>query len=512
MAPAAIRNIDMPIPILLRLQGSRAADASRGSDRNPAAVACWKRELAMRRLTLLFIILSAVAASAAAASSGQLLVVQDDARMLGQPDATASEFRSLGADVVKIQLYWADVAPGGRTKPAGFDGSDPASYHWGSYPGAVNAIRAAGMRPYLSLGGRAPRWATRGGGRPGTSRPNAKEFRLFAQAAGRQFSNVHIWSMWNEPNLYSWLSPQRKNGVPQSPSIYRALYLGGHAGLVDSGHGGDSVLLGELMPRGGTSARKIRPLAFLRELVCLDSHYRQYRGRAARRRGCHRVRRIPTSGLAYHPYTLPSGPRGGERTDDAAIGQLDRVVRTLDALGRRVKLPRRLPLWITEFGYQTQPPDPIFGVSLKRAAGFMDVSEWIAFGNRRVKSYSQYTLFDDAPLSGGRLFQRWSTWQSGLRFHDGRAKPHVYGAFRLPFLVRSLGGDAVDLFGGGRGGPGAVARIEAKVRGRRYRSVASVPVNEAGYFRQILRLKEAYRQTFRVTLGGISRTRRPVAP
>src|SRR5215217_5099901 len=131
MAPVAIRNIDMPIPILLRLQGGRAADASRGSDRNPAAHACWKRELAMRRLTLL------------------LLILQDDARMLGQPDATASEFGSLGADVVKIQLYWADVAPAGRNKPAGFDGADPASYHWNTYPAAVNAILAAGMRPYL---------------------------------------------------------------------------------------------------------------------------------------------------------------------------------------------------------------------------------------------------------------------------------------------------------------------------------------------------------------------------
>jgi hypothetical protein len=266
------------------------------------------------------------------------------------------------------------------------------------------------------------------------------------------------------------------------------------------------------MPRGGTSSQKIRPLAFLREMVCLDGHYRQYRGSAARRRGCGKIGRIPTTGLAYHPYTLPSGPRGGERHDDAAIGQLDRVVKTLNALAKRGKLPRRLPIWLTEFGYQTRPPDPVFGVSLKRAAGFMDLSEWIAFRNKRVASYSQYTLFDDAPRPGGRPFQRWSTWQSGLRFHDGSQKPHVYEAFRMPFLVRSLGGNAVELFGGGRGGPGAIARVEAKLPGHRYRSIASVPVNEAGYFRQLLPLKQAYRQTFRLKLGGITRTTRPVAP
>jgi len=465
----------------------------------------------MRRLTLLFLILSALGAPAAAASGGQLLIMQDNARILGQPDATASEFRSLGADVVKLQLLWGDVAPGGRRKPEGFDGSDPSAYHWGSYPGAVNAILAAGMRPYISLGGQAPKWATRGGGRAGTARPNADEFRQFAQAAGRQFSNVHIWSMWNEANLYSWLSPQRKNGVPQAPSIYRKLYLAGHAGLSDTGHGGDRILLGELMPRGGNSPKKIRPLAFLRELVCLDGDYRQYRGRAAKLRGCGKVGQIPTSGLAYHPYTLPSGPRHSELRDDASIGQLDRVVRTLDTLGRRGKLPRKLPLWITEFGYQTQPPDPVFGVGLKRAAGFMDVSEWIAFRNPRVASYAQYTLFDEAPRTGGRLFARWATWQSGLRFHDGRAKPRVYEAFRMPFLVRSLGSNAVELFGGGRGASG-VARVEAKLPKRRYRVVASPSVNEAGYFRQLLPLKQAYRRTFRVTLGGITRTTRPVAP
>jgi hypothetical protein len=182
------------------------------------------------------------------------------------------------------------------------------------------------------------------------------------------------------------------------------------------------------------------------------------------------------------------------------------------ALARRGKLPRRLPLWITEFGFQTRPPDPIFGVKLKRAAAFMDISEWIAFRNRRVASYSQYTLVDAPPKRGGRPFLRWSTWQAGLRFADGRKKPRVYGAFQLPFLVRSLGPDAVELFGGGRGGPGASARVEAKVRGGRYRSVANVPVNDAGYFRRIIRLKGAYRQTFRVTLGGLSRTKRPVAP
>jgi hypothetical protein len=79
----------------------------------------------------------------------------------------------------------------------------------------------------------------------------------------------------------------------------------------------------------------------------------------------------------------------------------------------------------------------------------------------------------------------------------------------MPFLVRSLGPDVVELFGGGRTGSGPVATIEAKTPGHRYRSIASVPVNADGYFSKVVRLKKAYRHTFRLRLGGLTRTKQP---
>src|SRR5215217_3065663 len=464
----------------------------------------------MKRLTLIFVVLAALAAPAAQASDRQLLIGQDHHAMLGQPEATAQQFAALGTDVVKIQLYWSDVAPLGRRKPAGFDAADPASYHWNTYPAAVNAIIAAGMRPYISIGAHAPRWASNGRGRAGTGRPSAKEFGLFAQAVGRQFPNVHIWSMWNEPNLFSWLSPQRKRGVPQSPSIYRRLYLAGHAGLRATGHGADRILIGELMPRGGNSSRKIRPLDFLREMVCLDRNYRQYRGAEARARGCTKVGRLPTSGLAYHPYTLRGGPAVNDGPGDAAIGQLGRVTKTLNAIARRGKLPRRLPLWITEFGYQTRPPDPYQGAPLKRAAAFMDESEWIAFRNSRVATYSQYTLYDDPPRPGSGPL-KWSSWQAGLRFRDAKKKPYVYDAFRLPVFVRTLSANRVEVFGGRRTLSSGTAQIESNAGGASYRLLGSVEVNEAGYFRRVFKVNGAAQRKYRVTLDGITRVKSPVA-
>jgi hypothetical protein len=465
---------------------------------------------AMKRLTITIAMLLAVgvAAPAADASSKQLMVMQDDGRVRSAPDATLDEFASFGVDVVKLNVYWDEVAPSGRRKPAGFDGANPASYDWGTYDAAVQAILAHGMQPYISLGGHAPAWATGKRGRAGTNRPDTKDFRLFAQAAGQRYPDVDIWSIWNEPNLYSWLSPQRSKGIPLSPSIYRGLYLAGRGGLIDGGHADDTFLIGELMPRGGPSQKKVRPLEFLREMACLDSNYRQYHGAAARKRDCRKVGRFPTAGLAYHPYTPPAGPNHREGPDDAAIGQLGRVRSTLDALARRGKLPRRLPIWITEFGFQTKPPDPLQGVSLRRAASFMDKSEWIAFRNSRVATYSQYTLVDDAPRPGGGPL-RWSSWQAGLYFGNGKRKRHVYDAFRFPLFVRSLSGNRVEIFGGLRSASSGTAQIESKRSGGSYRSLGSASVNQAGYFRRVFQVSGASRRTYRVTLGGRSRVKSP---
>jgi hypothetical protein len=160
---------------------------------------------------------------------------------------------------------------------------------------------------------------------------------------------------------------------------------------------------------------------------------------------------------------------------------------------------------MTEFGYQTKPPDPIFGTPIKRAASFMDESEWIAFRNPRVASYSQYTLYDDPPRSGSGPL-RWSTWQAGIYFASGKRKPYVYKAFRLPVHVRKLSGNRVEIFGGRRL-PGETATVEAKAPGGSYKSLGSVAVNQAGYFRRVFKVKSAARSKYRVTIDGVSRVK-----
>ncbi|HEX6739628.1 MAG TPA: hypothetical protein VF310_15215 [Vicinamibacteria bacterium] len=458
---------------------------------------------------------------AASASRGQLTVMQDDGLLYRSGPATRAatldEFRALGADVVKVQVYWNEIAPGGSTKPSGFDATNPAGYSWDEYDEIVRGAVARGMQPYLVLGNRAPRWASRKGGRHnGTYRPSAKELALFAQAAGTRYSGgyaglprVSIWSIWNEPNLSSWLAPQRaRGGTPLSPSIYRNLYLAGHKGLVASGHAGDRILLGELAPRGRGSS-KVPPLTFLREVACLNSRYRPYRGRAAKARGCpSKLGRIPTSGIAYHPYT-PSqgGPRARIHSDEASIATLSRISRVADRMARRGRLSRGARIWVSEFGFQTNPPDP-FQNPIRKVPGYMDESEWRAFHNGRVASYSQYTLTDDR-LNRGSIFVRYAGFQMGLRFSSGRAKPGVYNAFRLPAFVRLLSGNRVELFGGLRTSPGAEALISSRRRGGKYTVLARAKLNSAGYFDLVRRVPAASRRTYKIQIGSFSRTKSP---
>jgi outer membrane receptor for monomeric catechols len=77
----------------------------------------------------------------------------------------------------------------------------------------------------------------------------------------------------------------------------------------------------------------------------------------------------------------------------------------------------------------------------------------------------------------------------------------------MPLFVRSLGGNRVEVFGGLRSASGGSARIESKAPGGSYRSRGSASVNSAGYFRSTLRVTNAVKHTFRVTLDGRSRTK-----
>ena len=465
-------------------------------------------------IPLAMLVLAALPAIAAA-SWNQHAVFQDDHNLLERGDAarerTLDELRALGVDVVKAQLTWADVAPRGRHRPAGFVAADPATYPgWARYDALVRDAQARGMSVMLALSPPYPGWATaRRGDRVGVDRPSPSAFGSFAEAAGRHFPTVDIWTIGNEPNHPGFLYPQAtRRRVPFAPHRYRALVREAVAGLHRSGHAGNTILFGELLPIGKSRyfrKNTIKPLRFIREFFCLDSNWRPFHGRAASLRGCQRYRPITgVTGFAYHPYTRPNGPRGREpSSDDATIRSYGRIARALDIARSKGRIDGpRLPIWNTEFGFQSNPPDR-FQTKLSRIPAFMAESElWISLRNDRVASFSQFTMTDTPVRSSGDVF---GTWQGGLRFADGRPKKDVYDGYRLPIFVRLLGPGAVEVWGAARpGGAGAVVQVQERPAGGKFSNLGAplTVENARGYFRARFEISKAAQRRYRFVYDG----------
>jgi hypothetical protein len=254
------------------------------------------------------------------------------------------------------------------------------------------------------------------------TRPSSTRFRRFVTAVGRRYGEqIDYWSIWNEPNHPGFLAPQYVHGRPYSPRIYRQLYRAGRDGLEASGNERDRVLMGETAPRGNSHV--VAPLDFVRGSLCLTSSYH-------RRKRCGA---LDVDGWAHHPYTTSKGPWFvSRRRDDVTIGTLSRLTRALDRARRAHAVRKRVDLYLTEFGVQSEP-DPISGVSETRQAEYRSISELIAYRNPRVRAFSQYLMRDDLPRAGSAS-ERYGGFESGLRHSDGDTKL-AYDGFRLPLVA-----------------------------------------------------------------------------
>ena len=453
-------------------------------------------------------------------------------------EATFSILRGLGVDRVRVSVLWRLLAPAptSRTRPAfGAGGaSDPAAYPaaaWDRYDRIVSAARRNGMELLFSVTAPGPFWASSDPARGDpVLDPSASDFGAFVTAVGRRYSGtypderpsvapppgglpllgpppppaqppaeplprVRLWSIWNEPHQPGWLRPQAQRiggrTIPASPRVYRGLQDAGFAGLAASGHGADEVLLAETAPRGAlqpSSATPMRPLLFIRELYCLDKRLKPYTGGAARARGCPvdaagRRRFVSdhpglfrSAGWAHHPYGLEVSPSTPDRQpDQVTLAVLPRLTSTLDRIFSRYRVNRRLPVWLTEYGYQTDPPDPIIGVSWPRQAAWLNEADYIAHRYRRVRSVAQFLLLDDGPNravppSDPRYYG--STFQSGLVTLEGVRKP-AFAAYQRAIHAspsRVRGGESVRLYGQlrpARNGAPLTADVEFRPSGSR---------------------------------------------
>ena len=431
--------------------------------------------------------LALLAPAAASADRTAELSIMDDQLLLGETQAELDRdlaiFRSLGVDRLRVSAFWNQVAPdrNSRTKPAGFDGKNPDDprYAWAPVDRVVRSAVRHGLGVMISISMPAPIWATPRTRLPNPAwKPSVPEFADFSEAVARRYAGLaDRYGISNEPNQPSWLQPQSDGKGPFAPHHYRHMVVASYP-RIKAFDPESIVLVGELASSGreGRGARvNTRPLLFYRRMACRNARYRPVRtGR------CKGFKQIPADAIGHHPYQLLTSPfRHSTHRYDAAINDSRRLLRVIDRLTRlrafRPGLGRRLNAYYTEFGYQTNPPDPFAGVSLSAQRRFLQQSAYVAYRSPRVKEINQFRLSDGSITGAG--VGRFREFQSGLLFRNRSKKP-AYHIFPNPFVIRGN-----RFWGQVRPGQSHTVRVDHKRRRRgRYRLVAQVLTNGMGYF------------------------------
>jgi|HubBroStandDraft_6_1064221.scaffolds.fasta_scaffold136825_2 hypothetical protein len=402
---------------------------------------------------------------------------------------TLAQLQSLGVKALRVELYWANVAPGAHsTKKPSFEASNPGSYDWGDYDPLLAEAKRLKWQVLLTVTSPVPEWATAGHDDKNlVTRPDDQDFEEFMTAVGKHYgSEVSLYAIWNEPNHPAFLRPQFKsNGTPASPLIYRGLFEAGYEGLKAAGISSPKVLMGETAPFGydkvnvrreGSRAllHDVAPLAFLRETLCLNSKYRRSSTCGA----------LPAYGFADHAYTTGAGPNyRPPEADDVTIGVLSRLSSAIAKAAAAHAIPRRIPIYLTEFGIQSYPNHEL-GVPLAKQAEYDAISEKIAWSNPDVAAFSQYLLRDD-PLGGppgSSVHGGFVGFQTGLETVNGTRKPLYFG-FPVPLVV-SRRGHGFSLWGLIRPAQGATTlKVLVEPKGsKKYRTLKLVHTNSLGYW------------------------------
>ncbi len=476
--------------------------------------------------------------SPASASTGQLTILQDTS-FLTSPLTALPQARALGARTIRVTVSWYRMAPNAASaRKPNFDASNPNAYpaaKWAPYDALVQQARQQGLSVALQVTGGAPRWAE-GKDAPAVYRrtpddawrPNATLYGQFVHAVAKRYDGhfqpsdskavlpaVRFWSFWNEPNFGTDLGPQTTNGstVPVAPTLYRSLLNAAWKAMQQTGHGGDTRLIGELDPLGNAlrkpghpgplpgTTRVTAPLSFVRALYCVDSDRRRLTGSAARLSGCpttasaSRAFRsqnpalFSATGFAVHPYSFKQAPDASPSSVNgnyATFPVLNRFIAVLDGATKAYRSGKHYSIYNDEFGYITRPPAGPGYPSQAQAAMELNEAEYLSYKNRRVASYDQYLINDPTSTRSNPT----PGFNTGLYTSSGQPKATL-AAFRLPVWLPATtikAGARTEIWGGARPATMAVnaptVEIQMQKRGHgAWTTIQTVRVSTAtGYF------------------------------
>ncbi len=357
----------------------------------------------MQRMILFAAIAMLVATSATAASAAPRMPIgfYDDNSFRWAPDVNKNLIaaENAGSSVIHVTADWSQMAPTRPTVPE--NGDDPA-YRIGDLDALVENASRYGLQVMVNISG-APKWAN--GGQPSNHPPTRlSTLTTFAHMLARRYNGyskhgwVGRWSVWNEPNLELFLTPQFSGGKIVSPATYAKIYLAARAGI-KSGNPQALVAVGETSNRGrdkpvpGVSG-SVAPATFARLLAQAAPN-------------------LPFDAYATHPY--PTDPFLGPTQKVAWPNvTMTRITQFGESLEKWFH--RRVPIWITEYGEQTKP-EFAGGVTYAQQAADAKTALHMAADSPYVEMFVWFTIRDSP-----------STWQSGL-FQAGGAKKPSYAAF-----------------------------------------------------------------------------------
>jgi hypothetical protein len=371
----------------------------------------------LARIVVLLVLGLALVPAAATAAPRMWVGFQDDPnfRWNGAQQAALDSAVEANATLVRTTIYWYKAAP---TRPTSATNPFDKSYQLGDVDELVRNAQQRGLSVLLTIWGTPP-WANGGKG-PNIAPTNPADLQNFARAVAQRYSGrypgypfVPFYSIWNEPNLGQFLSPQfDPSGKPVAPANYAKLARAGYAGI-KLGSPQALVAIGETSNRG-----RDKPLGSSTQQ---DS---ESPGKFAQLVSQQKPT-VRFDAWATHPYpTEPNqSPTQKVAWPNVTLSSLPRFEASLDLwFGRK-----NTPVWVTEYGHQTNPPKP-YGVSLARQAAYAAQALAIVRKDPNVPMFVWFVLQDDPG----------STWASGLITHGGALKPS--------FATFSSGANPLDMY------------------------------------------------------------------
>ena len=399
----------------------------------------------MRFRAVLIVLAALVAVTAPATAHASRSIqygVQDDAWLAygsGSLDDRLDRLDSLGVQIVRYTLRWDQIA---RARPTNPQSHLDRAYRWGIHDAVLKGLRARRIDAVVTLYG-TPAWAN--GDRSANWAPaSGRHIAGFAYAAAKRYPWVRRWLVWNEPN-------QRLHLRPTAPGVYVSTILNPAYAALKSANRRALVGAGVTAPRGGAGG--VSPVDWIRGM-----------GRARARLDAYAHNPYP---LNPHRETPSSG--GCARCSTITMATLERLQSEVSrAFGAK-------RIWLTEYGYQTNPPDRLLGVSHALQARYLAEAALRAYRAPRVDMLIQF-LVRDEPVD--------ARWQSGLVGINGVAKP-AYQAFMLPLAQASRTGTRTLLWGQVRPRSGAQTYRLQQFRAGRWSWVGSTSrTNGQGFFQR----------------------------